>query len=126
MTPQALHLFAEWANLPPGSADALHAHGWVAHPLKDAGRTSAVGVVCGTEIHFAVAPEMRCRVIRRHRIADFLRPHFDRLGFLTTRVCDATPKEVSFLERLGFARVSRVGNIDHYMLTDLPFERNGI
>jgi GNAT superfamily N-acetyltransferase len=122
---ERLNTFAEWAHLPPGAGEQMRASGWRTDELHDRGQLSAIAVVLGTEIHFAVSPKRRGGVIRRHRVAEFLRPHFDRLGFLTTRTYKATKDEVRFLERLGFEHLHKVGDIDHYMLTALPFERKG-
>ena len=84
----------------------------------------AAACMSGSEIHFAIAPEWRHRVIARLRAREFLAPLFDVHGFLTTRTEPNKPHH-RFLERMGFMRTWNDGIHDHYMMTELPFgERN--
>jgi hypothetical protein len=116
-------MFASWADLPAQGEAALAHEGWTASCASDSGRVSAIAITRGTEIHFAIAPDLRHRVIRRHRVAQFLRPLFLKHGFLTTRVHGADRGNTSFIERLGFRKTWSEGEVDHYMLSELPFAR---
>jgi hypothetical protein len=115
MTPATTQQFEAWAGMPPGSLD-----GWEAHGHYRGDELAAIAVVQGVEIHFAIAPEHRHRVIARHRTREFLAPLLDRRGYLTTRTVRESPSH-PFLLRLGFAWTWRCENFDHYMLGALPF-----
>lgn len=117
-----LKLFVEWSGLEPGADVELANAGWLCVNAWDGGLISAVAALNGTEIHFAVNPGFRHRVFRRHRIAEFLRPLFEEHGFLTTRRHRSTGDN-AFIERLGFEKTRSENDIDHYMLSALPFER---
>lgn len=110
--------FEAWSGLPPGSVE-----GWEFIPHKEAGELAAVAALRGTEIHFAVAPGWRHRVIQRSRTRAFLAPLIERAGFLTTRSNDM--KHDRFLTGLGFVRTWSEGAMNHYMLTELPFGEGG-
>ena len=78
----------------------------------------------GYEVHFAIDPAWRHRVITRDRARAFLAPFLDRLGFLVTRALVSSDAG-RFLTGIGFVKTANRGEIDHYMLTRLPFEREG-
>lgn len=84
----------------------------------------ATAIMKGTEIHFAVQPENRRRLIRRKNTQEFLAPLLARHGFLTTRVLVRQEAEKRFVERIGFVPTWSDGLFQFYMLTRLPFERN--
>ena len=109
--------FESWAGMPPGSM-----LGWRFVEYAPAGQVQAVAAIQGTEIHFAVAPERRHRVIARQRTRDFLRPIFDSIGFLTTRVVRGDAR-ADFVRRLGFVPTWSDDTMDHFMMTELPFGR---
>lgn len=115
-------LFALWAGLPVGGPTLEARDGWEFHPYMRDGQAQAIAAVHGAEIHFAVSPDWRHKVIARQRTQEFLAPLLGRLGFLTTR---AVPSEKNhhFLSRLGFVKTQHDGRFDHYMLTDLPFSK---
>lgn len=110
--------FGQWSGL----GDWVPVDGWTFVPLVEGGALLLVAAVMGTEIHVAVAPEHRCRVITRRRCREFLGPLMERRGYLTTRAVCGTGKE-RFLHRLGFKLTHTTGGIDHYMLTALPFAK---
>lgn len=117
--------FAKWAEIDasPEVLDSLR-NGWTIHPLTINGIEVAAACMSGSEIHFAIAPEWRHRVIARLRAREFLAPLFDVHGFLTTRAEPNKPHH-RFLGRMGFMRTWNDGIHDHYMMTELPFgERN--
>lgn len=106
--------FKAWSGLP---ADvSLDACRFI--PYEQAGVVRAIAALDGTEIHFAVHPAYRHRVIARHRTRAFLAPLLDELGFLTTR---ALPGHIDFLTRLGFCFTWNDGRFDHFMLSALPW-----
>lgn len=113
--------FARWSGLPASMRVDLRS--WEAVPLTIDGETAGVAALDGTEIHFALAPTWRRRAITRFRARKFLAPLMDRIGFLTTRAIDPTPAQSRFLAGLGFERTRVDGEIHHYMLAALPFER---
>lgn len=117
-TDDARECFARWCAMPVSAFDAS----WLPIPLIewDKGITG-VAMLKGYEIHFAVSPDHRHRVIQRHRTREFLQPMFDRLGFLTSRNDPANRTAHRFLTRLGFAHTWNDGRFDHYMLSALPF-----
>jgi ribosomal protein S18 acetylase RimI-like enzyme len=114
---QLRRLFVAWSSLP---ADAPLAD-WDFVPYERNGRIDALAATKGTEIHFAVAPEQRGRLIQRARTREFLRPLFERRGYLTTRSLTSDQRSAAFLTRLGFMRTAEIHGVDHWMLTALPF-----
>lgn len=115
--------FAQWSGLPLSMVGALRS--WEAVPvLDDDGRQSGMGAVDGTEVHLALAPQHRgVGHLTRRRCRTWLAPLLERRGFLTTRAHAPTPEREAFLRRLGFERTRVDGEIHHYMLAALPFER---
>ena len=93
---------------------------WEFHSYEQDGEVQAIAAIQGTEIHFAIAPNWRHRVIARRRTRSFLAPLFERLGFLTTR-SEPSAQHHEFLSRIGFNKTWHDGRFDHYMLTELPF-----
>jgi hypothetical protein len=113
-------LYMQWARIP-----AIHSQwldGWEMHPHLRDGEVVAIAALRGTEIHFAVKPEWRNRVILRDITRAFLAPLMERRGYLTTRTRPYA-YERRFLERLGFKHTWSNDGVDHYMLTELPFGR---
>jgi len=119
-----IHEFAAWAGLPltQDVIAGLQA-GWTFHPYEQDGEIRAIAAMSGTEIHFAIAPAWRHRVIARHRTRAFLAPLMAVHGFLTTRT-EPDPKQHRFLERIGFVLTWNCGRYNRYILTALPFEGN--
>ena len=108
--------FEQWASLEHGEIDGSE---WEPVGHREAGELVAVAMLKGTEIHFAVKPSWRRRLIQRDRTRAFLAPLMERAGFLSTRSVDETARD--FLNRLGFVPTWREGRIQHYMLCGLPF-----
>lgn len=113
--------FIEWSNLPVGSEDLLR--GWTLREHREGGDTAALAIMLGTEIHCAVNPLWRHRLMQRARIRTMLKPLLDIHGFLTTRVWLPNPLAVRFVERLGFEETWLNGRVCHFMLCDLPYGR---
>lgn len=93
--------------------------GWHFYPHKVAGEVRAVAAVQGTEIHFAVAPGWRRRLMLRQAARSFLAPLIAYRGYLTTRAMAG--EHADFLTRLGFTLTRTDGAVDYYMLAALPF-----
>lgn len=95
-------------------------------PLKIDGETAGIGVLSGTELHFALAPQWRKRAISRKTTREYFGPLLSRNGYLTTRAVNADQAQLDFIERMGFSFTWNDGQTRHYMLTEMPFgkERN--
>lgn len=83
----------------------------------------ATAVIKGSEIHFAVGPCWSPRLCQRGALQGFLRPLFDRHGFLTTRVQHDRVAQKAFVRRLGFEKTWTDDVFEYYMLGSVPFER---
>lgn len=106
-----------------GFEDAEALKDWEAIPAMYNGEYIGTLTVHGTEVHFTAPPDKRHRM-QRDFIREFLRPVFERRGMLTTRVLhDEVEKREPFLKKLGFERTRASMTFQHYMLTELPFQR---
>ena len=116
--------FATWAGIEPAPAalESLRAD-WTLHPYTVDGEVRAIAAMSGSEIHFAIAPRWRHRVIARQRTRCFLDPLLAVHGFLTTR-SERGSRHHQFLSRIGFELTWFDGKLHHYMMTALPFGRN--
>lgn len=117
-----IDLFAEWAG---ADRDGLRQNRWVFAPCVQGGEIAGVGALRGYEIHFAVAPAWRKRLISRRTLREYLGPLFRQRGFLTTRACRASHEQIAFIQRLGFVETARDFHVpvNHYMLSAVPFSR---
>lgn len=115
--------FAFWSGDLPSSV--MQEKGWTFVEYADEGYVAAVAALRGTEIHFAINPAYRGRLMFRNRIREFLRPLFEDKGFLTTRIQknDDLLKNARFVARLGFKHTQDDANVAHFMLSELPYER---
>lgn len=87
------------------------------------GEHAATALIKGTEIHFALGKQFRRRAIQRDSLREFLRPLFERHGFLTTRVLLGQAEQQRFVQRVGFVRTWDDGAYQYYVLDHLPYER---
>lgn len=128
MTNDQVVSFVQWAGLPaaPDTAAGL-LQDWEAVEIRsDEGEVVGLGAINGTELHVALAPESRgTGFITRRRCRQWIAPLLERRGFLTTRAVEPSVGTERFLRRLGFERTRSNGEVSHYMLTDLPFEKKG-
>lgn len=106
-----------------GEVDAAVFDGWDVVPGYIDGQHAATAIVKGTEIHIALVPQFRTSAVLRQRTQEFLRPMFERLGFLTTRVAVTATKQKRFVERVGFKPTWTDGIFQYYLLGELPFAR---
>ena len=97
---------------------------WDAIPIQVDGCHVGTAVVKGTEIHFALVPGWRPRSCQRGAIRAFLKPLFERHGFLTTRVAHERPVQKKFVQRVGFKPTWRDEQVEYFLLGKMPYERN--
>lgn len=109
--------YLEWVGLPLDTDMSE----WLGVDHYEGDQIAAIAMLRGTEIHFAVNPEWRHRVIQRERTRAFLQPLLDRCGFLTTRSIGTGSHR--FLKRMGFVETWAEGPVQHFMLCGVPFSR---
>ena len=114
--------FADWSGIEQTAEVMASLCEWSMHPYMDGDEIRAIAAMSGSEIHFAVAPQWRHKIITRQRTRAFLAPLFDVNGFLTTRA-EPDEKHHRFLSRLGFERTWNDGRFDHYYMHELPFKK---
>lgn len=114
MDPRAA--FMEWAGAPPGSFQD-----WQAISHFEGDELAAVAMMAGTEVHVAISHKWRHRLLTRDRIRALLAPLIEKRGYLTTTT--KRGHKASFLRRLGFTPTWSEGELEHMILTELPFER---
>lgn len=115
--------YVSWLDL-ANSADAHQVLcTWEFTPCMVGDEVAGIAMLKGTEVHFAVAPAWRGRLMTRQRIRDFLQPLMTLHGFLTTRSFTEDGDTAVFLTRLGFVKTWTERHIDHWMLTALPYSR---
>jgi hypothetical protein len=100
-----------------------HFADWEVVPYYAGEQHACTAVVKGSEIHFAVVPGYRGKVIRRNNTRAFLAPLLERQGYLTTRVPHGRLAQKKFVQRLGFTPTWKDGDVEYYLLGELPFER---
>jgi hypothetical protein len=115
--------FIEWSGAPEGAAASLTLDGWDFVPLEEGGETLAVAALRGSEIHFAVRPDWRRRIVTRRRARAFLAPLIERTGFLTTRCPHDEPGARKFVERMQFEPTWSDERFTYFILTSLPFSK---
>ena len=76
------------------AVDQAVRNGWDIHTYTRDGKVAAYAMVRGTEIHVKVYEAFKYRIIHRVATQEFIRPIFDRHGFLTTRVPQAVDRHV--------------------------------
>lgn len=96
---------------------------WEVVPYYDGDQHACTAVVKGSEIHFAVVPEFKRKVIRRKNTRAFLAPLIERQGYLTTRVPHGRLAQKEFVQRIGFKPTWRDSEVEYFLLGSLPFER---
>lgn len=97
---------------------------WDVIPGVIDGEHVATAIIKGTEIHFAIVPSWRRRVITRRRAKDFLNPLLERRGYLTTRVLLSSEEKKRFVERIGFTPTWSDQYFQYYLLGHSPFARS--
>lgn len=111
-------------GLPLAKQDVLnYLEDWDLIPVEVDGIHAATVIAKGTEIHIATVEGYRPKSSQRRVIHGFLKPLFDRHGFITTRVLHHRLKQKKFVQRVGFKPTWKDENFEYYMLASMPFER---
>ena len=112
-------------EIAPRDLDRLRRDGAQVLPHFVDGEFVGAGLLWGTEIHYVAHPLRRGgQLAKRKLIREFLRPHFEELGFLTTRVQKSNDFAHDFVTRIGFKQLPTEDPVFRfYMLTELPFTR---
>lgn len=96
---------------------------WDVFPFELNGQHVWTMIAKGTEVHFALVQGWRPTASMRGAVREFVKPVFERHGFLTTRVMHERVEQKKFVERIGFKPTWKDGNVQYYLLGTLPFER---
>jgi len=96
---------------------------WDVLPFELDGQHVWTVVAKGTEVHFALAPDWRPKASMRGAVRAFIKPVFERHGFLTTRISHGRVAQKEFVKRIGFKPTWKDGDVEYYLLGSLPFER---
>lgn len=96
---------------------------WESHDYVVNGESVGTAMIKGTEIHFALDPNHYKTAMRRGPMREAIKPLFDRIGFLTTRILIGHKDQARFVERVGFEKTWSDGRFDYYLLANLPYER---
>ena len=98
----------------------LSVEGWDRAVAQRDGVDVAVVVTKGTEIHFISLDEKRA-MTRKNTLA-FLKPIFDKFGFVTTRVpIDVADHRLRHI--LGFTQTWQDDRFTYWSMTELPFQK---
>lgn len=92
--------------------------GWELVPFEQGGQITGVACLKGSEFHCMTLPGFK---LRRAQMREFLRPMFDRLGFLTTRVKHGDTANERFNSMFGFERTWSDDTHHFFLMADLPF-----
>ncbi|MBS0506587.1 MAG: hypothetical protein JSR53_04295 [Proteobacteria bacterium] len=101
-------------------AQARAAPDWEVHEYRPGGVLAGFGMLKGTEFHcclFAGAG------FNRRAMREFLRPLFERRGFLTTRVAHGDLANQRFNKVFGFERTWSDEQFHYFLMAELPFGR---
>lgn len=94
--------------------------GWQVVEYRPAGHLAGFGMLRGTELHvqlFAGAG------FNRAAMREFLRPMFERHGFLTTRTALQDAANQRFNRVFGFAHTWSDAQFHYFLMAELPFGR---
>lgn len=119
------HLIKHLASQ-PGMSEAYIASlfsDWESHDYMVDGQVAGTAMTKGTEIHFALDPRLYKKAMRRDAMRNAIKPLFDRMGFLTTRILLGHTDQARFVKRVGFEKTWSDGRFDYYLLANLPYER---
>lgn len=119
------HLIKHLASQ-PGMSEAYISsllEDWETHDYVVDGEVVGTAMIKGSEIHFALDAKQYKKAMRRGPMRAAIKPLFDRLGFLTTRILIGHTDQARFVERVGFEKTWSDGRFDYYLLANLPYER---
>lgn len=103
----------------PDTESAVAA-GWERIEHRQDGRLAGIALVRGTEFHCHLLPGFK---LRRAEMREFLRPLFERHGFLTTRVAHEDLANQRFNRAFGFERTWSDDRFHYFVMSELPFAK---
>lgn len=92
--------------------------GWTVYPFIQKGELVGAACIKGSEFHCMTEPGFR---LNRKEMREWLRPHFEKFGFLTTRVAHDDIANQRFNALFGFERTWSDGTFHYYLMANLPF-----
>jgi len=92
---------------------------WSPYPIHIDGELAACGFMLGTEIHFAVLPSFRHKVITRRIAREFFTPLLSHFPYLTTRILLGNENN-EFVRRIGFENTWSDTTFNYYLMAELP------
>lgn len=102
---------------------ARQAPGWEVFEHHQGGELAGFAMLKGTEFHCCLFPGFR---LRRAEMRAFLRPLFERHGFLTTRVVHDDLANQRFNKAFGFERTWSDDRFHYFLMAELPFGRDRV
>lgn len=97
--------------------------GWELVEHRQNSVLAGFAVMKGTEFHCHLYPGFR---LRRAEMREFLRPLFERFGFLTTRVAHGDAANQRFNKVFGFKLTWSCDQYHYFLMADLPFGKEPI
>ena len=94
---------------------------WEVFEHHQGGELAGFAMLKGTEFHCCLFPGFR---LRRAEMRAFLRPLFERHGFLTTRVVHDDLANQRFNKAFGFERTWSDDRFHYFLMAELPFGRD--
>lgn len=92
--------------------------GWECIEHFQGGDVAGIAIIKGTEFHCELFPGFK---LKRKEMRAFLRPLFERHGFLTTRVAHADVANQRFNKVFGFERTWSDDTFHYFLMAELPF-----
>ena len=102
-------------------AERGRAAGWEVKEHRTGGALDGIAIMKGTEFHCQLADGFK---LNRDEMREFLRPLFERNGYLTTRVQHEDMANQRFNRAFGFKKTWSDERFHYYVLYKLPFERS--
>jgi hypothetical protein len=99
--------------------DEARRNGWDVHEHAQSGRLVGFAITKGTEFHCHLLPGFK---LNRREMREFLRPLFEKHGFLTTRVRIEDLANQRFNKVFGFERTWSDDRFHYFLMSELPFK----
>lgn len=96
---------------------------WEVFEHHQDGQLAGFAILKGTEFHCQLFAGFR---LKRKEMREFLRPLYERNGFLTTRVAHADLANQRFNKVFGFERTWSDDTFHYFLMNDLPFGKEKI
>lgn len=107
----------------PGASDdaiVCSLNEWSIHPFYEGQTLMGCAFTLGTEFHCRLLPGFK---LNRSMMREFMRPLFDKYGFLTTRVEHGDTANRRFNKVFGFVPTWADETHQYFILTSIPFDR---